>query len=200
MKSSAPKGDLYTLLPHHYDSILPSTQEGLGFVQRLQTITEDSKTKLKPLPLLNPPKAAAQLPLKKKKRIKQEEEDPKILSSDVIEQLHLLWKEYTKDWEIKHSKEALLSKLARAEFVGARLKIVRAKNTQLVGLCGIVTQETQFTFILQTKTKKKKRVPKKNVVFSLEIGEKEFILLGSNLLLRSTDRGVRKLKFKHFVE
>jgi hypothetical protein len=46
---------------------------------------------------------------------------------------------------------SLCSKLTKADFTGAEVKVVNAKNTQLVGTTGLVVRETTRTFIIIRK-------------------------------------------------
>ncbi|GAA6059763.1 hypothetical protein JCM10212_001971 [Sporobolomyces blumeae] len=64
---------------------------------------------------------------------------------------------------------SMQTKLVKAEFVGSVLAVKRAKNPSLVGLSGIVLQETQGTFKLVTSKSVLKVVPKENTVFTLTL-------------------------------
>ncbi|GJN90275.1 hypothetical protein Rhopal_003277-T1 [Rhodotorula paludigena] len=61
----------------------------------------------------------------------------------------------------------LHTKLVKAEFVGCLLSVKRAKNPSLVGLKGIVLQETQGTFKLVTPQSQVKVVAKQGTVFNI---------------------------------
>ena len=43
---------------------------------------------------------------------------------------------------------SLCSKLAKADFSGAKVEVVNAKNTTMIGLSGIVIRETPQTFVI----------------------------------------------------
>ena len=55
----------------------------------------------------------------------------------------------------------------KADFNGALIEIINAKNTQLIGLKGIVAKETQQTFIVVDKSDKQKILLKANTVFRI---------------------------------
>ena len=67
------------------------------------------------------------------------------------------------------SKEGQGSFLASAEYVGARMTVVRSNCTSYVGLSGIVVRDTKFTFVLVTTEDEAKTVPKKGSVFRFEV-------------------------------
>ncbi|POY72162.1 hypothetical protein BMF94_4799 [Rhodotorula taiwanensis] len=99
----------------------------------------------------------------------------------------------------------LQTKLIKAEFVGCRLAVKRAKNPSLVGLEGIVLQETQGTFKLVTPKSRVKVVPKLGTIFTLALPldppsgstaprELSFDLYGDSFAYRPADRVGKKWK------
>ncbi|GAA5920402.1 hypothetical protein JCM6882_003265 [Rhodosporidiobolus microsporus] len=100
----------------------------------------------------------------------------------------------------------LQTKLVKAEFVGCSLSVKRAKNPSLVGLSGIVLQETQGTFKVVTPKSEIKVLPKQgsvfNLIFPLEpvpstshtSRELSFDLYGDSFAYRSADRVGKKWK------
>ena len=59
----------------------------------------------------------------------------------------------------------LCSKLVKADFSGARLKIVKSKNSLLVGTEGLIVRETARTFVLISPDDVVKTIPKEATVF-----------------------------------
>ncbi|KAK7905320.1 hypothetical protein LTR67_000040 [Exophiala xenobiotica] len=57
------------------------------------------------------------------------------------------------------------SLLASADFHGALVEIVRAKDVGKIGCKGIVVRDTRYTFVLVTEQNEVKTVPKKDCVF-----------------------------------
>ncbi|SCV70424.1 BQ2448_1818 [Microbotryum intermedium] len=108
--------------------------------------------------------------------------------------------------ELNINVVALHSKLVKAEFVGSILAVKRAKNPSLVGINGIVLQETQGTFKLVTATSQIKLVPKQGSVFNitLPLAAKDdsdtssqklsFDLFGDQFAYRSAERVGKKWK------
>ncbi len=77
-----------------------------------------------------------------------------------------------------------MSKILRHELIGLSVTIVNATNKQLVGLIGIIIDETKNTFVIAGDGKKPKRVMKKDI--TLKIGK--YVIKGALLLGRPEDR------------
>ncbi|GAA5895395.1 RNase P/RNase MRP complex subunit [Sporobolomyces salmoneus] len=97
------------------------------------------------------------------------------------------------------------TKLVKAEFVGCILSVKRAKNPSLVGLQGIVLQETQGTFKIVTPKSQVKVLPKQNSIFTIVLPldpkkaqqaqqELSFDIYGDSFAYRSAERVGRKWK------
>ncbi|KAM0786484.1 hypothetical protein ACM66B_001942 [Microbotryomycetes sp. NB124-2] len=73
------------------------------------------------------------------------------------------------------SVNAIHAKLLKAEFVGCKMRVKRAKNPGLVGIEGIVVQETQQTFKFAVPEAPVKIIPKLGSIFtfSLPLDSKE---------------------------
>ena len=115
------------------------------------------------------------------------------------------------------SKEGQGSFLASAEYVGARMTVVRSSCTSYVGLSGIVVRDTKFTFVLVTTKDEAKTVPKRGSVFEFELplptddlaeterAERErrekrkqlvFELFGNQFEVRPADRAKKQFKWQ----
>ncbi|GAA6028502.1 hypothetical protein JCM8097_007250 [Rhodosporidiobolus ruineniae] len=101
----------------------------------------------------------------------------------------------------------LQTKLVKAEFVGCLLSVKRAKNPSLVGLKGIVLQETQGMFKVVTPKSDIKVIAKQGSVFTLTLPlrpsssspatasqELTFDLYGDSFAYRPADRVGKKWK------
>ncbi|CDR39458.1 RHTO0S04e05336g1_1 [Rhodotorula toruloides] len=99
----------------------------------------------------------------------------------------------------------LQTKLIKAEFVGCLLSVKRAKNPSLVGIKGIVLQETQGTFKVVTPKSQIKVLPKQGTVLTLVLPfapqpsethprELSFDLYGDAFAYRPADRVGKKWK------
>ena len=60
---------------------------------------------------------------------------------------------------------SLCAKLTKADFSGAKVKVVKAKNKQLEGLEGIIVRETTRTFIVINSKDEVKTLLKEGSVF-----------------------------------
>eukprot|EP00054_Salpingoeca_dolichothecata_P035163 m.4664 g.4664 ORF g.4664 m.4664 type:complete len:231 (+) comp5120_c0_seq1:86-778(+) len=187
------------------------TQDMYGVPPDQHTSLYNTKVKDKVLMLNNPGKTFAapkqpqpqKLNHKCKKRLR-----PFLISKQTCKYkdfmpLHELWSQYF--FELLNlqsgftaSKLAglnLSGRLLKADFHGAIIKVTRSKCPTLVGLEGILIQETERTFRIVTQQDQLKCLPKKNSVFSVEFQGLTFSLYGNHLQYRSSERAVSK-RFK----
>ncbi|KAJ9119800.1 hypothetical protein QFC24_005513 [Naganishia onofrii] len=73
--------------------------------------------------------------------------------------------------------EQVSSRIVKADFTGAIIRVKKAKNPSLVGHSGIVIQETAETFKLVTPANVVKVIPKQNALFTLSIPAYSFATL-----------------------
>jgi len=115
------------------------------------------------------------------------------------------------------SLEGVASKLSKADFTGVSLKILASRNCSLVGIHGIVIEETGSTFRLVGEDGKIKVVPKEGTQFGLSFPAYaplrssddepidveahlracpriELTMLGTNFGFRSGDRAGRRFR------
>ncbi|EDQ92363.1 uncharacterized protein MONBRDRAFT_21969 [Monosiga brevicollis MX1] len=88
------------------------------------------------------------------------------------------------------------SRLARADFHGARITVVRHKSPGLVGVTGIVLQETENTLRIITPQDELQTLPKSAAIFGFELGPLTVNVYGNNLRFKPSDRAVRKFKLR----
>ena len=99
---------------------------------------------------------------------------------EIYRKLHDMWNGYmlevlgyTRDGKVHHAggpNKAVTAQghgslLASADFHGALVEVVRAKDVGKVGSKGIVVRDTRYTFVLVTEQNEVKTVPKKDCVF-----------------------------------
>lgn len=82
--------------------------------------------------------------------------------------------------------------IASHELIGLETKIVNSSNNQILGLTGIIVDETKSMFVIKTTTGFKK-IPKKENHWKFFVQNQDVILFGSDLCKRSFDRV--RLKF-----
>jgi len=119
------------------------------------------------------------------------------------------------------------AKLVKADFHGSIVTVRRSKNAALVGLEGIVVQETENTFKIVTRKDELKVLPKQGSVFVFAVplyhtsiassdqhsgtdgrptttvldgAHVEFELYGNQFCFRAADRAGRKFKHKESIE
>ncbi|XP_055388587.1 ribonuclease P protein subunit p29-like [Condylostylus longicornis] len=91
--------------------------------------------------------------------------------------------------------------LAVSDFHGAHVKIIQAKNPSVVGMDGIVMQETEQTFRIVCRDNRIKTVLKSTCIFHLFTGtDRIFILHGKHLCYRTALRSKVKIKSKDTVQ
>lgn len=165
-------------------------------IERLRK-QEKSRRRKKPKPLSA-----------KEKRITGLYEIPKMSQKyEIYVPLYRMWLEYM--WEIlgiAKGKQAWVaaqvagSKIATADFHGAKLSVVRSKCVSLVGLKGIVVRDTKFTFQIITEHNELKTLPKNHTIFQFRIPQPDAIRnaphLESNRDILDDDMGVNDLIFE----
>lgn len=124
------------------------------------------------------------------------------LRYDQIVPLHRLWRGYMARYLEKEKlpdvTEAqynqLISDILKADFHGAKISVIRAKNPSLVGIRGIVVLETKGTFKLVSKDNKVRTIPKMDSVFQVHWKNVEVTIFGKHLNSRAAERSVKKVK------
>lgn len=138
--------------------------------------------------------------------------------------LNELWNDYVTSLLFPHENSSAKSislqhrvqiagKMASADFHGAKLKVISAKNPSMVGLQGIVLWEARTNFVIVVKPNPETGISIKENIGGLRIVEKrgtlfkftvqdtkgatiDFDIVGSRFLYRTTDRSGRKFKSK----
>ncbi|XP_065087793.1 ribonuclease P protein subunit p29 [Ochlerotatus camptorhynchus] len=88
----------------------------------------------------------------------------------------------------------LTSDILKADFHGAKISVIRAKNPSLVGIRGIVVLDTKGTFKLVSKDDKMRTIPKMDSVFQIHWNNIDVTIFGKHLNARSAERSVKKVK------
>lgn len=83
-----------------------------------------------------------------------------------------------------------INEVIKYEFIGENIKVVDAKNKDLIGVQGKVINETKNMFVLENE----KKLIKDQCVFDISIGEKVFRIDGKLLVGRPEDRIKKKIK------
>ena len=73
------------------------------------------------------------------------------------------------------------------ELIGRRVTIIECSDPSWVNRSGIIIDETQHTFLIETAGKQK-RIAKQTAVFAFEYHEKTTVVEGTRLVHRPEDR------------
>lgn len=120
---------------------------------KFMTLHQRSKTKNRPLKK----KTSKRLTSKKRKELKLFELSEECEKYDLYLPLHNLWKGYIEN--LTQGQGDISSMLIKADYHGAYIKVIQSKSPDLIGIEGIVLQETMRTFKLITKENKYKGIP-----------------------------------------
>ncbi|MEM4221941.1 MAG: ribonuclease P protein subunit [archaeon] len=93
----------------------------------------------------------------------------------------------------KLSKNKEKAKILLGEILGEKLTVIKSTCPELVGLSGIVVDETMNTFKIETIKKEEKIIPKKCCIFEIS----GVVIDGSEILYRPEDR-LKKLWRKYY--
>ncbi|KAK2914046.1 hypothetical protein Q8A67_002445 [Cirrhinus molitorella] len=141
---------------------------------------------------------------KERRKLKIFQLKPEHQKYELFLPLHELWKKYIVDLcnglKPESNPQTIQQKLLKADFHGAVLTVVRSKCPSYVGLTGILVQELKHIFKIITKEDKLKVIPKRNSVFSVEIGNFVTHIYGSKFELRSSERSAKKFKVKGTID
>ncbi|MAF51103.1 MAG: ribonuclease P protein component 1 [Nanoarchaeota archaeon] len=80
--------------------------------------------------------------------------------------------------------------VVKYEFIGEKLKVIEAKNKNLIGVTGKVINETKNMFVLNNE----KKLIKNQCVFDIHNGEKVYRIDGKLLVGRPEDRIKKRIK------
>jgi ribonuclease P protein subunit POP4 len=80
-----------------------------------------------------------------------------------------------------------ITNITKHEFVGTELQVAEAVNQDLIGIGGVVVDETRNTFIIQTP-KGERQVLKNGAQFKTTIQNQEVLIEGHILVAKPEDR------------
>ncbi|KAI4489404.1 hypothetical protein M0802_011159 [Mischocyttarus mexicanus] len=90
--------------------------------------------------------------------------------------------------------ETINNQLIKADFHGAKIAIVKSKCPSLVGINGIIVQDTKNTFRICCTDDVIRTVPKEAIVMNLYLHELTLQIYGKQLSVRPIERTVKKFK------
>ncbi|KAJ3354873.1 RNase P/RNase MRP complex subunit [Allomyces javanicus] len=115
--------------------------------------------------------------------------------------LHALWRAYMDDLVAGMADAALrAAAVAKADWHGAKVVVTRAKNPTLVGVSGIVVQESARTLKVVTEANRVVTVAKPGAQWMVVLGAWKYTVHGDQVTYRSADRAARKMKSRATVD
>ncbi|XP_053668031.1 ribonuclease P protein subunit p29 [Anopheles marshallii] len=88
----------------------------------------------------------------------------------------------------------VVASLLKADYHGAKIHIVRSKQSSVVGMKGIVVLDTKGTFKMVSKDNRLRTIPKNDSQFEVTIRDKVITIFGKHLNARPAERSVKKAK------
>ncbi|XP_064641555.1 ribonuclease P protein subunit p29-like isoform X2 [Lineus longissimus] len=144
------------------------------------------------------PKKKEKLTTKDKKSARLFEIKPEHQKYELYEPMHQLWKDYMFDLiDFSHfdfRNPSIQQALLKADYHGCILTVTKSKCDSLVGISGIIIQETKNTFKIITKDDKLKVLPKRNSIFTFLLKDYVFNIHGDNFLSKTSMRARKTFK------
>uniref|UniRef100_A0A182SI60 Ribonuclease P protein subunit p29 n=1 Tax=Anopheles maculatus TaxID=74869 RepID=A0A182SI60_9DIPT len=120
--------------------------------------------------------------------------------------LHRMWRGYYQTIfpsELPDVTEAryntVVASLLKADYHGAKIHIVRSKQSSVVGMKGIVVLDTKGTFKMVSKDDKLRTIPKNDSQFEVICKDQVVTIFGKHLNARPAERSVKKAKTFAFL-
>lgn len=117
-------------------------------------------------------------------------EEKRKLRYATFEKVHQLWKQYVT--KVLSDRDPM--NIFRMDLHGCKLKCVASKYPTLIGIEGIVVQETRNTFMIIRPTNRLSTLPKLESLFEFSDGNNVYKIHGCNLLFTTQTRS--KVKYK----
>ncbi|XP_015182552.1 PREDICTED: ribonuclease P protein subunit p29 [Polistes dominula] len=120
--------------------------------------------------------------------------------------LHELWLKYiqsalgdnfsfdTSYKPIDNNWETINNQLIKADFHGAKIAVVKSKCPSLVGINGIIVQDTKNTFRVCCTDDIIRTLPKESIVINVYLHKLTLQIYGKQLTVRPIERTVKKFK------
>ncbi|XP_049291482.1 ribonuclease P protein subunit p29 [Anopheles funestus] len=92
------------------------------------------------------------------------------------------------------SYNTVVVSLLKADYHGAKIRIIRSKQSSVVGMKGIVVLDTKGTFKMVSKDNILRTIPKNDSMFEINNQGKMVTIFGKYLTGRPAERSVKKTK------
>ncbi|XP_033219837.1 ribonuclease P protein subunit p29 [Belonocnema kinseyi] len=120
--------------------------------------------------------------------------------------LYTMWLDYMKNLlgvenfsklptnPFENNWESVNQKIMKADYHGAKISVIRSKCPSLVGIHGIILQDTRNTFRVIGEDDRIRTIPKETTKFEMHLGDMTLEVFGKELCIRPAERSVRKFK------
>ncbi|CDW75710.1 ribonuclease p protein subunit p29 [Stylonychia lemnae] len=128
---------------------------------------------------------------------KMHQQQSQTLKYETFAQLNKLWKQYIMTLIGKDDNMAsICSKIVKADFNGAQVKVVKSKNECMIGVSGLVVKETVRCLFIINEENQVKNLLKQGSVFEIDLGDgqRAVRIWGDNIVFMGSER--TKVKFK----
>ena len=98
------------------------------------------------------------------------------------------------------SAESVLERLSKMDYHGALIEVTRSKTKGIIGLRGIVIQDTKNMFVLVTENDTVKMIPKYDNLFQIEVLGVKFTIVGTNICMKPELRSTKPSKPKTLTD
>ncbi|XP_076636604.1 ribonuclease P/MRP subunit POP4 isoform X1 [Colletes latitarsis] len=96
--------------------------------------------------------------------------------------------------------ETINQQLIKADFHGAEISVVGSKCPSLIGLHGIVIQDSKNTFRICGKDNIIRTIPKDVIIMNIYLNQIKLELFGKDISIKPADRTIKKLKSGRIYE
>ncbi|KAK0164993.1 hypothetical protein PV328_003553 [Microctonus aethiopoides] len=96
--------------------------------------------------------------------------------------------------------EMINQRLMKADYHGAKISVIRSKCPSLIGITGLIVQDTKNTFRVISEDDTIRTIPKPVVAIKIHLLGASLELFGKEFCIRPAERAVKKFKANHIAE
>jgi RNase P/RNase MRP subunit p29 len=135
-----------------------------------------------------------------KQFIDQLKSDTSLNYTELYNSMYTLWSSYIKSLLNNATQpDTIYNKILKADLHGSIIQVIESKNSNQVGIEGIVLLETKRAFVIITKANKVKVILKKGSRFRLDLQYTAVKIIGDNFMYKAVERTKAKYKNKYII-
>jgi ribonuclease P protein subunit POP4 len=135
-----------------------------------------------------------------KQFIDQLKSDTSLNYTELYSSMYTLWSSYIKSLLNNATQpDTIYNKILKADLHGSIIQVIESKNSNQVGIEGIVLLETKRAFVIITKANKVKVILKKGSRFRLDLQYTAVKIIGDNFMYKAVERTKTKYKNKYII-